>query len=97
MRDGGSPASFADIAVALTLASSKLQLDLAQTKIIAGRIGLSQMGLALVIEGLERDAELVGQAIDLFKKMSEVEPQVRAVLERKAKRRWIDFARAAVL
>ena len=97
MRDGGQPASFAEIAVALTLASSKLQLDLTQTKIIAGRIGLSQMGLALVVEGLERDAALVHRAIELFKQMAEVEPQVRALLERKAKRRWTDFARAAVL
>jgi predicted ATP-dependent serine protease len=97
VRDMGSPATFADIAVALTLASSKLQLDLAQTRIIAGRIGLSQMGLALVVEGLERDAELVRQGIELFKKMSEVEPQVRAVIERKVRRRWPEFARAAVL
>lgn len=97
MRDGEVPASFAEIAVALTLASGKLQLDLTQTKIIAARIGLSQMGLALVVEGLERDAALVAQAIELFKQMSEVEPQVRAVLERKAKRRWSDFAKVAVL
>lgn len=90
-------ASFAEIAVALTLASGKLQLDLAQTKIIAGRVGLSKMGLALVVEGLERDAALVQHAIELFKKMSEVEPQVRAVLDRKAKRRWSDFARVAAI
>jgi hypothetical protein len=91
------PATFADIAVALTLASGKLQLDLAQTKIIAARVGLSKMGLSLVIDGLERDAELVHQAIELFKKMSVVEPQVRALLARKATRRWTDFARAAVV
>lgn len=91
------PATFADIAVALTLASGKLQLDLAQTKVIAGRIGLSTMGLALVVDGLERDAALVDQAIELFKRMSEVEPQVRAVLARKASRRWTDFARVAVV
>ena|GEM_PF-3830845 len=90
-------ATFADIAVALTLASGKLQLDLAQTKIIAARVGLSKMGLSLVVDGLERDAVLVEQAIELFKRMSEVEPQVRAVLARKATRRWTDFARAAVV
>jgi hypothetical protein len=91
-------ATFADIAVALTLAAGKLQLDLAQTKIIAGRVGLSRMGLSLVVEGLERDAELVQQAIDLFKKMSEVEPQVRAIIARKANRRWLPtFAKVAAV
>lgn len=90
-------ASFAEIAVALTLASGKLQLDLAQTKIIAGRVGLSKMGLAIVVEGLERDAQLVEHAIEIFKKMSEVEPQVRAVLDRKAKWSWSDFARVAAI
>jgi hypothetical protein len=92
-----SHASFADIAVALTLASGKLQLDLAQTEIIATRIGLSKMGLALVVEGLQRDAKLVEHAIELFKKMAEVEPQVRAVLARKEKRYWPDFSRAAAV
>jgi hypothetical protein len=91
------PGTFADIAVALTLASGKLRLDLTQTKIIAARVGLSTMGLAVVVDGLERDAQLVEQAIDLFKRMSEVEPQVRAVLERKIARRWTDFARVAVV
>ena len=99
MRDDrDSPASFAKIAVALTLASGKLQLDLAQTKIIAERIGLSKMGLELVVDGLERDAALVEQAIELFKQMSEVEPQVRAVLHRNEKRTWVPpLAMAAVV
>lgn len=91
------PATFADIAVALTLASGKLQLDVAQTRIIAERIGLSKMGLAVVVEGLERDAALVLQAIEFFKQMSEVEPQIRAVLARKATRRWPVFARVAAI
>ena len=52
------PPTFADMAVALTLASGKLKLDLAQTKIIAARVGLSAMGLAVVVDGLERDAQL---------------------------------------
>ncbi len=90
-------ASFAEIAVALALASSKLRLDLTQTRIIAGRIGLSQMGLSLVIDGIERDAALVDQAVELFKKMADVEPQVRALIERKTRRRWPHFARAAVI
>jgi hypothetical protein len=93
-----TPASYADIAVALTLASSKLQLDLAQTRIIAGRIGLSKMGLELVIEGLERDAALVAGAVELLKTMSTCEPEIRALLARKRRGSWLpSFAQVAAL
>ncbi len=83
------PSTFAEIAVALSLAHSKLQLDLAQTEIIARRIGLSSMGLDVVVEGLRKDVANVEQALDLFKAMTDIEPQVRAAIARKANRYWL--------
>jgi hypothetical protein len=92
------PSTIADMAVALSLAHSKLQLDLTQTRIIARRIGLSQMGLELVIEGLEQDVAHVGAAVELLKSMVDIEPQVRAAIARKKNGRWLRaFPRAAVL
>lgn len=92
------PPSIAKMAVALALAHSKLQLDLAQTEIIARRIGLSDMGLGVVIEDLQRDVEHVGAALELLKSMVEIEPQVRAVIARKQTRRWFpSFPQVAVL
>jgi len=76
------------MAVALALAHSKLQLDLAQTEIIARRIGLSAMGLSTVVEGLQRDVANVGQATEILKRLSEVEPQVRALMARQTSGRW---------
>lgn len=93
-----TPATYADYAVALTLASSKLQLDLAQTRIIAARIGLSDMGLSLVVDGLERDAALVVATVELLKEMSTCEPEIRALLARKRRGRWLpSLARVAAL
>ncbi|MBR0693621.1 hypothetical protein [Bradyrhizobium lablabi] len=81
--------TFADIAVAMTLASSKLQLDLAKTKIIAERIGLSRMGYELIVPSLERDVALVMEGAELLKQMSEHEAEIRALLERKKRRSWL--------
>lgn len=95
---GEGQGSFAEIAVALSLASSKLQLDLTKTRIIADRIGLSKMGCELIIPSLERDIALVGQALQIFKDMSDVEDQVRAVISRKKRGSWFpSLARAAVI
>lgn len=92
------PASYADIAVALTLASSKLDLDMANYRRIAERIGLSKMGLSTVIDGIERDAMLVRQAVEIFKKLSEAEPEVKSLLARKSSGRWFPrLARTAAL
>jgi hypothetical protein len=93
------PSSFADIAVAMSLASSKLQLDLAKTKLIAERIGLSRMGYELIIPGIERDVALVIEGAELLKRMSEAESEIRALLERKKRGRWSIFtaAKAAVI
>jgi len=90
-------ASFAEIAVALALASSKLRLDITKTKIIAERIGLSKMGYDCIVPGLEYDAALVDQALELFKQLAECEPQVRALLQRKKRRSWFSLAGAAVI
>ena len=89
--------SFADIAVALTLLSSKTELDLAKTRMIADRIGLSKMGLQVIVDDLVADAVLVREAIEIFKQLAESEPEVRALLARKRTGRWISqMARAAV-
>lgn len=85
---GGEEPCFVDIAVALTLAASKLRLDLMQTEIIAERIGLSKMGLSVALDDLRRDVALVEQAQELFKQMADIEPQVRALIARKTQRSW---------
>lgn len=87
--------SFSEIAVALALAVSKLQLDLAKTKIIADRIGLSRMGYELIVPSLQRDIMLVDQALQLFKEMADIEPQVRAVVARKKRGSWLTLIRGA--
>lgn len=84
----GNQSSFVDIAVALTLAASKLRLDLSQTEIIAERIGLSKMGLSVALEGLREDLARIEEAQELFKQMADIEPQVRALIDRKQSRRW---------
>ena len=91
------PATFADIALALQIAAPKLQRDIARMIDVAERISLSQMGLEVSIADLKHDFAMIEEAVLIFKKMSEVEPQVRAVLARKATRRWTDFARVAVV
>lgn len=93
----GLPVTFADIALALTLSAPKLQRDIERLIAVAEHIGLSQMGLEVSIVELKRDAMLVEMSVEIFKKLAEVEPQIRAVLERKVKRRWSDFARVAAI
>ncbi|CAN7379651.1 hypothetical protein LJR220_003377 [Bradyrhizobium sp. LjRoot220] len=88
MAEIAQPPTIAEMAVALSLAHSKLQLDLAQTEVIARRIGLSKMGLDLVIEGLQRDVACVEHALEMLKQMVEIEPQVRALIARKKTGRW---------
>lgn len=98
MRDnGGVSASFADIAVSLTVLLGRSRFDLADTMVFARSIGLTEMAMGVVMDERERDIANLEELLQILKKMSEVEPQVRAVIERKAKRRWTDFARAAVL
>lgn len=97
VHDGEQPASFAEIAVSIGIAAQKLRLDLTHTTIVAKRIGLTDMGISVVETERRVEIDRLEQAFELFKKMSEVEPQVRAVLARKATRRWTDFARAAVV
>ena len=87
MPDNGEP-TFAEMAVALSLAHCKLGLDLEKTKIIAERIGLSRMGYELIVPDLQRDIELVQAALQLLKDLSDVEPQVRAIVARKKSQRW---------
>jgi hypothetical protein len=94
----GDQSSFVDIAVALSLAASKLRLDLMQTEVIAERIGLSKMGLGVALEGLRADVARVEEAQDLLKRMADIEPQVRALIARKESRRWFpSFVRTAAL
>lgn len=98
MREPIGPAiTFADIALALSLSAPKLQRDIERMVAVAEHISLSQMGLEVSIIDLKRDAMLVGMSVEIFKKLAEVEPQVRAVLERRVRRRWSDFARVAVV
>jgi len=75
--------TFAEMAVALSLATLKLGLDLEKTKIIAERIGLSKMGYELIVPQFERDVRLIEAAAQLLKDMSDIEPQVRAIIMRK--------------
>jgi hypothetical protein len=81
--------TFAAMAVALTLAKDKLGLDLGKTKIIADRIGLSAMGWELVVIGLEHDVKLVAAAQQLLKDISDLEPEVRALIARRKRSRQI--------
>lgn len=91
--------TFAEMAVALSLASSKLGLDLAKTKMIAERIGLSRMGYELIVPQLEEDIARVNAALALLKELSAIEPQVRMMLERKRRGSWSDriLKRVAVI
>lgn len=96
--DAGAPATFADIALALKLSAPKLQRDIDRLVQVAERISLSQMGLEVMIADLKRDSDLIAEAVQLFKEMAEVEPQVRAVLARRKMRGWFpSLARVAAI
>lgn len=89
--------SFADIAVALTLAHSDMGHRLFKTKMIAERIGLSKMGYELLVPSIERDLALVAKGAELLKQLAECEVEVRAVIERKRRGRWSIMSRIAAL
>lgn len=93
MPDHGGRHSIADMAVALTLAHTKLGLDLEKTKMIADRVGLSRMGCELVITGLQQDIALVAAATQLLKDLADLEPQVRAIIARKRRGSWMQQIR----
>ncbi len=81
--------SFAEIAVALTLWMPEIRTKIIKTKMTAERIGLSRMGYELSIVPLERDAQLVELAAELFREMSEIEPIIMAAIERKRRGHWL--------
>jgi hypothetical protein len=85
--------SIADMAVALTLARTKLGLDLEKTKMIAERIGLSRMGYELIVPQLQQDIDLVLAAAQLLKDLADIEPQVRAMIARKKRGSWMEHIR----
>ncbi|MCC8945975.1 hypothetical protein H8A97_12920 [Bradyrhizobium sp. Arg62] len=97
MPEGNEP-TFAEIAVALTLLKIKAGMDVEKTKIIAERIGLSKMGYELIIPDLERDLQLVECAMELFREMAAIEPQIRAAIARKNVGSWLSrFPKVAAL
>ena len=97
MPETERPSSFDDIAVALTLAASKLRLDLDQMEILAARIDLSPMGTSLAVAELRRNLELVAQAHHFFKENAAVEAEMRAVALRRKRRTWFNLSKVAVL
>ena len=91
-------APFAEIAVAMTVALGKMRLDLAHTMIVARSVGVSNMGLEVVAAERERDIALIEQSLLLFKEMAEIEPQVRALIDRRKRRSWLpSFAKVAAV
>jgi len=89
--------SFDDIAVALSLAATKLRLDLDQAELLAARIDLSPMGLSLAVTELQRNLNLVAEAHHFFKENAAVEAEMRAVALRRKRRTWFSLSRVAVL
>lgn len=73
---------FAEMALALTLAADKMQLDLGQTELIASRIGLSQAAVAIVVTEREADIRRVLEARELLKSLLNSEPDVRKLANR---------------
>jgi hypothetical protein len=91
------PSNFDDIAVALTLAATKLRLDLDQAELLAARIDLSPMGLSLAVNELRKTLNLVAQAHHFFKDNAPVEAEMRAVALRGKRRTWFDLRKIAVI
>lgn len=97
MRDAGVPPSFDDIAVALSIAASKLKLDLEQVEFLAARVGVSPMGTSLALLEIQRNIDLIVHAHHFFKDGAPAEREVRAAVDRKKRGRWSMFARAAAV
>lgn len=85
--------SFDDIAVALSIAASKLRLDLDQLEIIGFKVGVSNMGLSLAQVEMQKHLDLVVLAHRFFKENAAIEPEMRAVAARKRRGSWLQQIR----
>lgn len=83
--------SFSEIAVALRVSTSRLEIDITHTRRMCAKIGLSDMGSELAVEQFVRDVALVDQAATLLKDMAPFEAEVRALIARKrAGKAWLE-------
>jgi hypothetical protein len=80
--------SFADMAVSLELAVVKFGFDVARAVVIGENVGLSNMGIDVVVREMERDIKNLQHAKELLKRLAEIEPQVRTLLNRQSSGRW---------
>lgn len=81
--------SFDEIAVALTLAASKVRLDLDQMEILAARISLSPMGTSLAVAELKRLLDHIAYAHRFFRDNAPAEAEIRAAALRKKRGNWL--------
>lgn len=77
-----SAPSFEAVAGALSIAASKLKLELDQLELVAARINLSPMGTALSTSEIKKNIELIAFAHEFFKGKTEPKPK-----------RWMFFFR----
>lgn len=87
MPDGASP-SFDEMAVAITLAATKVRLDFEQLEIISHRVGLSPMGTTLALTELQKTLDHLAAAHRFLKENAAAEPEIRAMAARKKVGSW---------
>lgn len=75
-------ASFADIAVALKIQADYLAERSEDAEVLAARIGLTPCVAARIIGERRRQAELIGAAHGIFKALSAVEGEAKAMVAR---------------
>jgi hypothetical protein len=78
--------SFAEIAVALREAATLQSMRAADAELILAKCEQQPgFGFSLAVEGIRRRAELIGQAHELFKLLSENEEEVRRIVARRGR------------
>lgn len=87
MPDDASP-SFDEMAVAITLAATKVRLDYEQMELLTHRVGLSQMGTTLALAELQKTLNHLAAAHRFLKESAAAESEIRAMTMRKKMGSW---------
>ncbi|QOZ25310.1 hypothetical protein [Bradyrhizobium sp. CCBAU 51753] len=88
MPDQAAPPSFDDMAVAITLAATKVRLDFEQMELLSHRVGLSPMGTTLALAELQKTLDHLAAAHRFLKESAAAETEIRAVAARKKMGSW---------
>ena len=78
----GAEASFDEMAVALSIASNKLTLDIEEKRIMGMRLGMTDEAIRIVTTEMQVDIDLVRKAQELLKHLAPHETEIRKIATR---------------